>query len=153
MNVFIRRWAGFLSRNRIAISMSALVAMIAMVSGCSGNRNGEPQRFHIGGNVTFSDAPVPYGVIEFIPANDESLPSSSANIENGSYHIDRGLPEGKYRVKITGSETPPMEAASMDAMATTPPVKELIPSKYNTKSTLELVVHSDLPHQEFHLEK
>jgi len=128
------------------------VLSLALFSGCSKRPEGGPPRFEVGGNVIFAGKPVPYGVIEFTPTDGLDVPASSANIENGAFSVDRGLLKGTYQVKITGSKTPATDAASMDAVATTPPVKEFIPAKYNSESKLELVVHSNIPHQEFHLE-
>lgn len=113
----------------VALAMSASILMFA---GCG---DSGPKRYLVGGEVTFKKAPVKLGTISF---RSEAGHTGMAQIIEGKYELPKevGLPEGKYRVAITypDPKVPPPDPNAMPGE--TPPNRELIPSKYNSQSTL-----------------
>ncbi len=92
----------------------------------------------ISGKVTLDGAPLDHGTIEFSPHRQQGGIGSGALIDNGRYaiHAKKGLPPGKYLVRLFSVEKP------VDSFATEPgpgigkPGKDRIPARYN--------VHSDI---------
>jgi len=108
-----------------------------MVAGCG---PGNPQgRLAISGKVSFEGQPLDQGSIQFSSVDRTSGIVSGAVIHNGSYSIEaeKGLPPGKYRVRVFSGEGAGPE--EMPGESTEAP-KERIPAQYNTESTLEIEV-------------
>ena len=117
----------------------ALLAAVAL-AGCQS----EPDtggRKAIVGEVTLNGAPIKEGSIRFEPKAGQT--ASGASIVDGKYEISasKGLLPGTYRVFINALE-PESQTRSADDLMNNPgpPRKELIPAKYNAKSTVTIDV-------------
>jgi hypothetical protein len=88
------------------------------------------------GTVTFQGKPLDQGSIQFYPTEGQSTFSGSS-IENGNYRLppEFGLAPGNYTVRINSAEG----RASPDGLEVTD-IKERIPAKYNTETTLSAEV-------------
>ena len=119
----------------------ASFALLAAL-GCGGSADGLDRRA-VTGTVTLDGAPLPSGMISFDPADGSpGAVSAGAVITDGSYSIpaDSGPTPGKYKVSVRSSPSTP-ELAPDQAPGDEPPPKkgadkDLIPEKYNAKSTL-----------------
>lgn len=127
---------------RLALSMAATVLLAACV-GC--NRRNTLDLQEVSGSVSFNAQLLENGTIQFSPLDPGGLAAGSA-IAEGKYLVPRqkGLPPGKYTVRISAAEqrpvTPgPASHAPGDAL---PPLKELLPERYNSKSELTAEVKS-----------
>jgi hypothetical protein len=110
-----------------------------LVAGC-GPAN--PQgRMAISGRVTLEGQPLDQGSIQFTALEGDSGIGSGGVIQNGSYSIEteKGLPPGKYRVRIFSGESAGAPADEMPGESSEAP-RERIPAQYNTESTLEIEV-------------
>jgi hypothetical protein len=122
-------------RNHPSIPVLCLVtvAAISLSAGCSSNKLG---RVAVSGNVKFQGKPLEKGTIDFRPVPGSKSVSSGAPITRGAYQIDtlRGLPPGKYEVRIFSSKDvpPPKDAPPGGG---NPPAVELIPPEYNIQTT------------------
>lgn len=125
---------------RIRFSCVSFMTCLAVtVAGC-GSGDGL-DRQPVSGSVTFDGTPLKEGQIQFFPAaNAKDAIATGARITGGSYSIPRdvGPIPGSYSVQITasGGEQAPPEGS--DGMPGTGPKhdKELLPAKYNAKTTL-----------------
>lgn len=119
------------------VAIATLLA--ASASGCSSDSDGLA-REPVWGTVTFDGQPLERGSIMFLPEGE--LPTQGgATIAGGKYSIGQseGLVAGNYRVAISSPEGGPetIEDTTNNAPGMPPkPRKELIPSHYNSKSTL-----------------
>jgi hypothetical protein len=104
--------------------------------GCSEPADELP-REPVSGTITFEGKPLAKGMIQFIPAAGRGETQAGAPIENGSYSIPQpeGPVPGRYTVVITASEAGAAAPAGPPGREVPSP-KELIPAKYNTRSTL-----------------
>lgn len=123
-----------------SFGLSAVALMVFAMIGCDSGDGLDRQV--VTGKVTLDGKPLPTGSIQFVPdAPSEKAVSGGGAITEGQYTIDRetGLIPGKYKVSIyaASAETPKSEAPGTSALP-----KELIPSKYNTESTLTAEVKS-----------
>jgi hypothetical protein len=136
--------------HRVAWSFSrwALAAALTVALGCGGGDG--LQRMPIDGSVTFDGQPLEDGRIQFFPSPDNPEPiMSGAPIVSGSYSIAKadGLVPGNYIVRISSASGEEVAVtgegdAQMPGLGPIHPI-ELIPSKYNTESTLTAEVTSD----------
>lgn len=131
----------------------------AFASGCGGGDG--LQRMPIDGTVTFDGQALEDGRIQFFPDPGNAEPiMSGAPITSGSYSIALidGLVPGTYIVRISSASGEEVAVtgegdAQMPGLGPIHPI-ELIPSKYNTESTLTAEVTSDGPNTfDFALEK
>lgn len=110
---------------------AALVLLLAV--GCSGG-----DAATVSGTVTFDNQPLKEGVIRFVPTDGKTAP------------VDAAIRDGKYSAAVpvcetTVSITAPKVVGKLK-MYDTPDspeveqVKELLPEKYNTKSSLTYTV-------------
>ncbi len=136
------RFADVLASNgwvcRSACRSAAVLLLAILVSGCGQGTGG---RLEISGTVRFQGAPLKAGTIEFASADAKQLTGST--ITDGKYSVpaDKGLPPGKYTVRISAAQdsgaapTGPPGPESMTQQA-----KALIPPQYNVESTLSAEV-------------
>lgn len=126
------------------ISLTGLFVLATSVAGCGGSDGIE--RYGVSGTITLDGEPLDTGAIQFGPEDGQGM-SGGAAIQDGTYEIpaDRGLPAGKYRVRISsagGAPQPEEEAPgeSLENLAT-----ERIPAKYNVNSqeTVEITTDGD----------
>ena len=117
-----------------------LLAASGLMAGCSGSRDELP-REPVSGTVMMDSQPLAEGAIQFTPAGGSEGRQTSATVEvaNGEFSIARadGLVPGSYKVSISAvpvKRDTRIQATFGKKKAT--PFKELIPAKYNSKTTL-----------------
>jgi hypothetical protein len=125
---------------QVRLSFALFLAASGLAAGCSGSRDDLP-REPVSGSVTLDGQPLAEGAIQFTPAGGSEGRQTSATVEvaNGEFSIPRadGLVPGSYKVSI--SAVPVKRDTHVKATIgkkKAAPAKELIPAKYNTKSTL-----------------
>lgn len=136
--------------HRLRRPLWPLLAGLLLLGGWSGCGPGNPLgRKAVSGKVTLDGQPLAQGNIGFEPLAKGGVTAGDV-IAGGSYSIPaaKGLPPGKYRVRINASEVGP--AGSTD-QAPGPtglmPAKSLIPAKYNKHSELVREVTETGPNQ------
>jgi hypothetical protein len=112
-------------------SILALCA-ISSIFGC-----GKTAAPTVHGKVTLDGESVSMGSIEFHPQGSGGTKASAA-IEQGSYTIPATtkMQPGKYRVQINWMKPTGKKIPSADPGITADEMREAIPAKYNTNSTL-----------------
>jgi hypothetical protein len=134
------------------MSVAVCVASLTISAGCQ-NKN-PLDRQTVSGYVTLDGAPVKQGNIDFSPLSGAKV-GSGAVILDGQYKIAtlKGLPPGKYQVRIYSPKIPSTESSSgKGATGTSDPLKggasmvkgiEMIAPRYNTESKLTVEVAAD----------
>lgn len=109
------------------------VCVLAAALGCSGD---DLDRIPVAGRVTFNGTAVAKGQIRFIPQSGTKGPVTVEPINEGEYATDDtgGVPIGSHRVEIRGYDA--HEYATAPTGPGSPPIKQLLPAKYNTASEL-----------------
>jgi hypothetical protein len=127
---------------------AALVLLTTLAIGGCGADGSAPvdpyQRVAASGTVTLDGVPLSEGMIQFEPAASTKGPAASGEIHQGKFAIEKsqGPVAGKYKVRISGR--PPAKIDVQEQPGGTPKVTpDPVPSKYNTKSTLETDVPAD----------
>lgn len=107
--------------------------LATLACGCGGGEPGPPRRV-VTGKATFDGQPIAEGEVRFVPVEGSDNPASGAAIRAGSYTANGlgGVPIGSYRVEI--------RAYQADPQADDGGKLQVIPDKYNKKSTLSLSV-------------
>ncbi len=122
-------------------SLLALVLAATPIA-CSQSVDDLP-REPVSGTVMMDDQPLPDGAIQFAPVEGSATTTgANAEIKDGAFSVPRehGLVPGKYKVRISRAE---LKAADSKGKKKGIPERskilgpELIPSKYNTQTTLE----------------
>ncbi len=122
-------------------SLCVLLLLTCVVAGCG--QDNPLNRQAISGTVTLDGQLLKQGRIEFTPVAAKDATKSGGVITDGKYELaaEKGLPPGKYIVRITAVE------GGGTADASQPPGpgagsagKDLIPPKYNTQSKEEVTV-------------
>jgi hypothetical protein len=136
--------------------LTLLIVAGGLSSGIAGCGSSSPPRVAVSGTVTLDGRPIEQGAIAFVPTADSKQPSAGAEIAAGEYSIPAasGPSAGKYKVEIRWSKP---TGKQIELGSPAPPgtlvdeVKEAVPAKYNSKTTLEEVlepgenaVHFDL---------
>lgn len=132
-----------------SIAAAAAVALVLLnLVGCGGSGDELP-REAVSGMVKLDGAPVASGSISFQPDGPGVLTQGGAIIQGGAYSIDvkMGLVPGVYKVSIYAGEGV-LEKKGGGSRSEAPEIstavpKELIPAKYNNKSTLTAKVEAD----------
>ncbi len=106
------------------------------MAGCG---SGGPDIARVEGTVTMDGKPLPRAFVVFIPSGGR--PSAAETDANGKYTLEfsggrKGAIPGKNRVEIN---TARQSESNVDG-SVTPGVKEMVPAKYNSNSTLEFDV-------------
>jgi len=125
---------------RFCLGSAGLLA-VAALAGCGpGNPLG---REPVSGRVTLDGTPLEFGNISFDPVTPTGGVRSGALITGGEYSIDtvKGLPPGKYKVRIFAAEANPPDMQAPDggelpAPAAELPGQSLIPPEYNVQSDI-----------------
>lgn len=99
-------------------------------------------RIVVSGNVTYKGQPVEKGQIRFIPIEGAGGPITVDPIELGKYNTKNtaGVPVGTHRVEIFGYDA--KEYANAPTGPGAPPVRQLLPKKYNLQSGLTVKLES-----------
>ena len=128
-----------------------LLAGLLLLGAWSGCGPGNPLgRKAISGKITLDDKPLEQGTIAFEPLATKGGTPAGAVVSGGVYSIktEKGLPPGKYRVRINASQGGAEVATDQPPGPTTAtPAKSLIPPKYNTESDLVREVTEAGPNQ------
>lgn len=112
---------------------SAMVAgLAALLIGCGGS-----ETYRVSGVVTCDGEPLADGHIAFLP--DGAGAGQGSTITNGQYQVS--IPPGRARVQITASKRFPLPAGKVDMYGNREEVRQFLPAKYNTKSTLTADIH------------
>jgi len=122
-------------------SLCVLLLLVCVVAGCG--QDNPLNRQPISGTVTLDGQLLKQGRIEFTPVAAKGATKSGDVITDGKYELvaEKGLPPGKYIVRITAVEG----GGTVDASQPPGPGggeagKDLIPPKYNTQSKEEVTV-------------
>lgn len=129
---------------RRPLALVGLVVLAAGIAGCGGS-SGIP-RYGVSGTVTLDGEPLDTGAIQFGPEDGQGM-SGGATIQDGTYEIpaERGLPEGKYRVRISSAGEAAQPEDEMPGESLEHLANERIPPKYNVNSqeTVEITPDGD----------
>ncbi|MFO0957991.1 MAG: hypothetical protein U0800_11275 [Isosphaeraceae bacterium] len=122
--------------------------------GCGGSGDNLPRQA-VSGTVTYDGQPIKEGRINFTPSdpNMKDPVFGGSPIKDGKYSIakDVGLVPGKYNVSISASSG---DKAGDDAPGSSKGLpKEMLPAKYNVKSTLTADVGTGKEPIDFKLDK
>jgi hypothetical protein len=108
-----------------------LLFVLCACAGCGGDR------VRVEGTITLDGAPVEGGSISLFQGSGPGSDKGNAPILGGKYAIEgeraKNLAPGSYTVQIHWIQKLGKPGSNAD---TSPAVKQLIPPKYNTKSTL-----------------
>lgn len=128
--------------------------MIAILPGC-----GQGKPCSVSGKVKYAGEPVKSGSLRFDPVGDTPGDVGKALITNGEYKIprDAGMKAGKFLVSIyatreTGKTVTSPEQVEGGKSAAVKEAVQYIPSKYNTKSTLNVDLQPDDNTKDFDLQ-
>lgn len=117
-------------------------AVAALIAGCGGPTDELPRQA-VSGEVKLGGAPLKAGMIQFMPTEPGAATPGAAAITDGNYSMSTsdGLVAGNYQVSVTSAPAPATPPTT-DLMPgdPLPPPKELIPSIYNSKTTLSAKV-------------
>jgi hypothetical protein len=124
------------------------MAMLLMVLACLGCGAGNPLDLQaVSGSVTLDGKPLEQGSIQFVPQDNAAGLLSGALITAGTYSIpqDKGLPPGKYTVRISSAAADRSSSASSGppGAESRVPAKERIPARYNSQSQLAAEVTAE----------
>ena len=124
----------FLPQRCKEFALFSAVVVSAFAAGCG--RSAGEGRILVAGHVHFDGQPVAVGQIRFIPAEGTSGPITVTAIKNGRYttQASSGVPHGTHRVEITAYDAE--EYANAPRGPGNPPVRQLLPDKFNRQSTL-----------------
>ena len=116
---------------------SGCLVLCLVVTWCGCGPGNPLGRRAISGSVTLDGAPLDQGSIQFSPQQQQGGVGSGAVISNGGYTIaaDKGLPPGKYLVRIFSAEQPDVPVPKgPPGSVPIPPATERIPPEYNANS-------------------
>jgi hypothetical protein len=124
----------------------ALIFLVAGVTVGCGQGDGLP-REPIRGIVTLDGRPLESGTIALMPADTSGAATAvGAAITHGSYDVPRasGPVPGTYSVAISSPEQEPAKSGTQQAAhpgdGGEPVVRDRVPSKFNTRTTLKAEV-------------
>ena len=125
------------------------LAAATLALGCGGS---ELDRIPVAGSVTFQGQPVEKGQIRFIPQGGTKGPVTVEPINAGHYETTNagGVPVGSHRVEIRGYNA--HDYATAPTGPGSPPVKQLLPAKFNTATELTATLNAESdPNLDFEL--
>jgi hypothetical protein len=128
-----------MSRRNIS-PLIAWLFLTGLFSGCS--QHDQWDRVVVSGNVTYDGKLVEKGQIRFVPIGKEGGPVTVDPIEQGKYSTKNtaGVPVGTHRVEILGYDA--KEYANAPTGPGAPPLRQLLPKKYNLQSALTVELDS-----------
>jgi hypothetical protein len=126
------------------IARIVALAVATLTVGCGGS---DLDRIPVAGRVTFNGEAVAKGQIRFIPQSGTKGPVTVEPINEGQYATDKtgGVPIGSHRVEIRGYDA--HEYATAPTGPGSPPIKQLLPAKYNTASELSATLDPNSDHE------
>lgn len=126
---------------KFALGKLVLLGLLVFAVGCS--KDNPLGRCALSGSVSLDGQPLAHGNIEFAPSSESGV-SSGSIVQEGRFEIPelRGLPPGKYRVRVFASQVgsvprTPEEAALPAAHR---PGVERVAAEFNTASKLKIEV-------------
>jgi len=140
-----------LERNSTARAVLAgVVCMLAPLVGSGCGRAG-PEKITLHGTVSLDGSPLPEGQIVFIPATP-SLGAAGAAIVDGEFTVTTYKGPHTVEVHAQKQQTRPVPADTPDALPEDGiTFVNIIPSRYNTSTTLAFDVQSSTDAPEFAL--
>ncbi|WP_339736339.1 hypothetical protein [uncultured Gimesia sp.] len=128
-----------------------LFPILLITPGCSGVEDSRGKRVAVSGKVSYKNAPLEKGSIQFFPESGEGF-QAFGKIENGAYNIDleQGPSVGKYVVKITALKKTGKMIETEEGKEEEK--KQYLPSKYNQNSELSADIKAGSNSYDFTLE-
>jgi hypothetical protein len=128
------------------LPLAAAAALLATLAGCgpADPHNRQP----VSGTVSVGGRPVPYGNIEFAPA--EGQPTGlTLDVRDGRFAIDAkgGLSPGKYVIRVQGADGPPPPPGEEPGTVAGPMPKSVVPPKYGPLSKETVVIRAGEPNE------
>lgn len=124
----------------VSLRSATVIALLALV-GC--DKGDSHNRQAVSGTASIDGKLIPYGNIEFVPADGQPT-TVSMEIKDGKFAMDRkgGLAPGKYIIRIQGFDGPPPPPADNTEAPLVNQPKVIVPAKFNSasKETAEVKV-------------
>jgi len=137
-------WSERLMATGSCLAVLAVAGYFVMRANAPGTGAG-PQRAAVHGQVTLNGKPLDTGMIVLVPAGDTKGPSAGATLTGGTFRIAAagGPVVGRYRVEIkanrkTGRMVKPRSPVGKSKQVEE--VEQVVPSRYNTASELEIEI-------------
>lgn len=128
---------------KLSLNVIIILSCGLVMAGCGG-RSGTPapERAVVTGVVKFNGNLVKTGQISFLP---QKGPVAMGPISEGAYRIDAkgGVPVGSCKVEILGYEETGKEVIVGAGGKKDKETKQIIPTKYNTKSAVMVTIEAD----------
>ena len=120
---------------------TCLGCAVLLVAG-QGCGQSKPNYVLVSGEVTLDGQGLEIGQIRFIPTAGTRGPITISAIRQGRYTTEKtlGVPIGKHRVEIKAFD--PDEYKNSPRGPGSPPIKQLLPEKYNRRSELTLTLET-----------
>lgn len=130
--------------NKMRTQLTIVIAAVLLASPFAGCNRSDPLDLQaVSGRVSLDSQPLDNGSIQFFPVDAAGL-TSGAPIVSGIYTIPKakGLPPGKYIVRISSADTSgdTAKSAFVTPGKELPPRREKVPPQYNSKSELNVEV-------------
>ena len=134
---------------RSVVATLVLGCFLGTVAGCGGEAS---KRAAVKGKITIDGAPLPNGVIEFLPLDKQSGQPGGSAIETGQYAIsaEQGLLVGAYQVQIRADR--PTGKKAWDGMGDerwpaskknfVEQMESYVPARYNDRTELRAKIES-----------
>lgn len=138
----------------LALALAPLLVALPLLglAGCGEQPAADGRTLEaLSGTVSLDGAPLPDGMIQWIPTSPRAGTFVGAAIKDGKFSIDRreGLAPGNYRVEINrsvgGADASKLAAEPPGLIETADAPRNLIPARYNTDSTLKAEVKAGTP--------
>lgn len=142
------------ARRGAGLALPPLLALAVVAAGC-GKGDG-PVRAAASGHVSLDGAPLPAGVVRFIPTGATEGPAAAATVKDGAFELQpsEGPVVGTHRVEIEMLDhwgfPADDEAAFVQHFEQAPRSKRPkspIPESYNRRSTLIADIKADQPNE------
>ncbi len=135
----------------LALFSTQAILALTLISGCGGADTGG--RNAVSGSVSYDGKPIDNGRITFIQV-DGKPPQASGDIVDGKYTIEavRGPLAGSHRVEIHWNKKTGKKIMN-DPPNFIEEVKQMLPEKYNLRTTLNADVKSGSNVFDFALQK
>lgn len=132
--------------NRLILSLSACLALIAGLAGC-----GNDGLVTVQGTVTFDGQPVEDGSISMMPVDGQGI-AGGGLISNGSYTAETSPGELGVQIYAYKTVTKPNPTAEEIERGLTSDRVQLLPPVYNRESKLRINVSSSQKNVDFDLD-
>jgi hypothetical protein len=115
--------------------LSALVAWGAIISVIGCGKSDPHNRQPVSGTVSINGKIIPYGNIEFVPAENQPT-TVTLEVRDGKFGVAQagGIAPGKYVVRVQGFDGPPPPPGDTPGVGTGPQPKSIVPEKFGAQS-------------------